>query len=86
MSEIIKGIRTQNGIAKFDYESLANNPFCGIPYCKMEMGNISINASGWNYLNSPYRVRTAKNQTLKLKVGDVIGLTDYTDARYYLGW
>lgn len=26
MSEVIKGIRTQNGVAKYDYESLANKP------------------------------------------------------------
>lgn len=51
-----------------------------------EMGNINITSSGWGYLGSVSRVCTPKGLTLHLKVGDVVGLTDYTNARFYMGW
>ena len=51
-----------------------------------ELGNITINNSGWSYLNSSTRVRTKRDTSFHLYVGDIISLSDYTDARYYLGW
>lgn len=51
-----------------------------------EIGNITINASGWAYGGSTTRVRLKEGFTLHLYEGDVISLTDYSDARYYLGW
>jgi len=51
-----------------------------------EIGEIAISNSGWIYTVSPYRVRTKKGITLSLKPGDVVGLTDYTGARYYTGY
>lgn len=53
---------------------------------EFEMGNISIGTSGWGYSNSTTRVRTKQGTTIHLKPNDIIGLTDYTDARFYLGW
>ena len=51
-----------------------------------ELGNINISESGWTYLNSNSRVRTKEGIALPLKTGAVIGLSDYSDSRYYLGW
>lgn len=50
------------------------------------IGNITISTSGWDYSVSTSRVSTKQGFTLKLVKGDVIKLSDYTDARYYLGW
>ena len=56
----------------------------------VELGDMTINDSGWTYndgtTRAKQRVRTAKGYSIPLKRGDKIGLTDYTDARYYLGW
>ena len=56
----------------------------------LEMGDMTINSSGWTYndgtARAKQRVRTAKGYSIPLKRGDKVGLTDYTDARYYLGW
>ena len=56
----------------------------------VELGDMTINNSGWTYndgtTRAKQRVRTAKGYSIPLKRGDKIGLTDYTDARYYLGW
>ena len=56
----------------------------------LEMGDMTINSSGWTYndgtTKAKRRVRTAKGYSIPLKRGDKVGLTDYTDAKYYLGW
>lgn len=56
----------------------------------LEIGDMTINSSGWTYNDgtdrAKQRVRTAKGYSIPLKKGDKIGLTDYTDAKYYLGW
>lgn len=56
----------------------------------LEMGDMTINSSGWTYndgtARAKQRVRTAKGYSIPLKRGDKVGLTDYTDAKYYLGW
>lgn len=51
-----------------------------------DTGNISIDYTGWTYSDFEYRVRTKPNTTITLNAGDVVGLRDYSDARYYLGW
>ena len=51
-----------------------------------ELGNISISGTGWTYSSSSTRVRTKEGTTYSLKAGDVIKLSSYTDARFYLGW
>lgn len=52
-----------------------------------EIGAIQISTSGWIYpANNTKRVRTKEGVTYHLSVGDVISLSDYTDARFYLGW
>lgn len=51
-----------------------------------EFGNINITSSGWTYSTSVSRVRTKEGETIHISEGTKIGLTDYTNARYYLGW
>jgi glycerophosphoryl diester phosphodiesterase len=51
-----------------------------------DVGNISISGSGWTYNANAKRVRTKENYTIRLNPGDVISLSDYTDARMYIGW
>lgn len=51
-----------------------------------EIGNIYISTSGWTYSDSTTRVRLAQGQSLHLFPGDLVGLTDYTSAEYYIGW
>lgn len=53
----------------------------GVEY---ELGNITI-ANGWTYADNDARVRTPKNYTIHLFPGDVIGLKDYTNAKFYWG-
>ena len=55
----------------------------------LELGNISIDRKGWNYsvdYMSNCRLRTKEGCELTLKPGDVIGMTDYSDARMFIGW
>lgn len=54
-----------------------------------EVGNIDISASGWNYDSDFFqtqRVRIKEGKEVHLVVGDIIGLTDYTNARFYVGY
>lgn len=54
-----------------------------------EGGSLGISASGWDYSDTyaqNSRVRTKEGRQLKLFPGDVIGLSDYRDARFYLGF
>lgn len=51
-----------------------------------EIGNITANTSGWTYSDSTKRIRTKEGVTLWLVPGDVISLTDYSNARFALGW
>lgn len=76
-------IRGQVGDLKSD---LGNTAFMDNPMEHFEMGNISIGESGWWYSSSDTRVRTKERTEIHAYKGDVIGLTSYADARYYLGW
>lgn len=51
-----------------------------------EFGNIAITTSGWVYADSISRVRTKDGITIPLKTGNKIGLYDYTNARFYVGY
>lgn len=51
-----------------------------------EFGNISISANGWSYSDSTTRVRTKNGETIHISAGVKIGLSDYSNARYYIGW
>lgn len=51
-----------------------------------EIGNITANTSGWTYGDSTKRIRTKEGVTLWLVPGDLISLTDYSNARFALGW
>lgn len=51
-----------------------------------ELGNISIGTTGWGYNDSQSRVRSKKGITYYLGKGCKIGLSDYTNARFYIGW
>lgn len=50
-----------------------------------EVGGLYLTYSGWQYTNTGARVRTKRGLTLSVKQGDVIGLTDYTNARFTIG-
>lgn len=54
----------------------------GVEY---ELGGITIANTGWTYADNASRVRTPKNYTIHLFPGDVIGLSDYTNAKFYWG-
>lgn len=72
-------VRTQLG------EKLDKKEFAHIDY---EIGNIAINMSGWDYTDQYFqdsRVRIKKGSEVRLVAGDIIGLTDYTNARFYMG-
>lgn len=53
-----------------------------------EVGNIDTSdPSGPKYkTNNSGRARTPEGYTLTLHTGDVVGMSDYTDARFYVGW
>lgn len=51
-----------------------------------EIGDIGITTNGWVYQVSTYRTRTKQGVTYPLKRGDIISLSSYTNARFYLGW
>lgn len=52
-----------------------------------EVGNIVMSSSSYEYkYDRSSRVRTPQGYSLNLHAGDVIGMTDYTDAEYYFGF
>ena len=51
-----------------------------------DIGNIYISNSGWSYTNSANMVRVKNGSTINLSAGDKITLSDYTDARFKVGW
>ena len=51
-----------------------------------EMGGININNNGWTYTPTSKRVRTKEGLTMHLYPGDKIGLSDYSNARYFVGY
>lgn len=57
-----------------------------IDYTNFRIGNITITNSGWTYGTNNKRVSTKEGVTYPLKKGDVISLSSYTDAQFYLGW
>ena len=65
-----------------DLKSAINS---GVNYT-LELGNINMSASGWNYYSSTTRVRIKQGETISLKKGSVIGLYDYTSYHMYIGW
>lgn len=53
-----------------------------------ETGTVGIGSDGWDYndtYNANVRVRIKEGKELHLYAGDVIGLRDYSDARFYIG-
>ena len=73
----VTDVATQE-ISKAIYEETAVQPI------KYELGNITIGAT-WAYSDSNTRVRTPQGFILHLFPGDVIGLTNYTNTRFYVG-
>lgn len=52
----------------------------------LEQGSISgLGSNSWTYSGSTTRIRTKEGTYLNLSKGDVISLTDYTNARMYIG-
>ena len=66
-------------------EKLGKKELAHIDY---EIGNVLINLNGWDYTDQYYqdcRVRIKEGSEVHLVAGDIIGLTDYTNARFYCG-
>ena len=66
-----------------------NELITGVVYINpndFDIGNITISTNGWAYSNAQTRVRTKEGTTISLKKGDIIGLSDYANARAYIGW
>jgi glycerophosphoryl diester phosphodiesterase len=55
------------------------------PLLPFEIGAINITTSGWTYTDNAKRIRTPYGKEIWLNKGDIISLTDYTNARFYLG-
>lgn len=52
-----------------------------------EVGNIVFSSDGATYnYDRTSRARTPEGYSLRLHVGDVIGMTDYSDAEFYTAW
>lgn len=56
-----------------------------------ELGNVNIRETGWEYNTGLEafdlsRVRIKAGKEVRLSTGDVIGLTDYSNARFYVGY
>lgn len=78
-------IRTQIS----DLKSALNSSNKGEIYLNdnlFEIGSIGFLEDSWSYYASNSRVRTKQGVTYHLEAGDVISLSDYSDARYYVGW
>lgn len=73
---------SENNIQRHDMIDgiMSNNPL------KFEIGSIEFSSSGFNYTNLTNTVRTIQGYTIHLFPGDIIKLTDYSDAKYYVGW
>ncbi len=50
-----------------------------------ELGSVTY-GSTWVYTDGNTMVRTKQGELVHLLKGTTIGLTDYTDAKYYVGW
>ena len=50
-----------------------------------EIGGINLTSEGWTYGANPNRVRTKEGYTIPIQRGDVISLSDYTNARFNVG-
>ena len=62
-----------------------NSTIYGKVICPFEIGNITINSSGWTYSDSTKRIRTPNGYTLDLRAGDTIKVKSST-VRIYVGW
>lgn len=52
-----------------------------------ELGTISYrDGQAWDYINSTTTIRTPQSKNVHLYAGTKIGLTDYTNAKFYVGW
>ena len=84
-------IRTQNSDLKNALNNVGEYAINTIvkeiryPLLPFEIGAINITTSGWTYSDDSKRIRTPAGKEIWLDVGDVISLTDYTNARFFLG-
>ena len=87
------GHNTSTDIAESDranckvYKYSSVNAFGNVDLLQFfELGSVNISSSGWTYSQNFKRVRTKKDTTLHIPAGVKIGLKDYTNARFYIGW
>lgn len=55
-------------------------------FVPLEVGGIGISSTGWAYDANTYRCRTEQGYSIYLFAGDVVGSSDYTNFRFYVGW
>lgn len=52
----------------------------------LEIGAITIKNNGWTYVANNNRIRSRQGVTYTLHKGDSIGLLNYDNAEFYIGW
>ena len=86
----VKSIKTtQNDVIAIENHNKTVNDIVGIynaDVSNFDIGNITITNGGWTYAAGETRVRTKSGFTIALKKNDTIGLTDYSNARMYIGY
>ena len=82
---ITDGLKKVHKTDEISIDNLIKTSGWKIPQEYFEIGNINISTSGWSYSDSANRVRLACGCSIHLKAGDVVGLTSYTNRRFYLG-
>ena len=83
-------IATLKNALKFQCNLVSNieqrSSYVNVSNTDFELGAITISQYGWEYYYSDKRVRTKQGNTIHLKRGYVISLSNYADARFYVGW
>lgn len=82
-----KNLVTSGGVAEYIADNVFNNDNAiSSLQNSLELGSISgLGSNTWTYSSSTTRLRTKEGTYLNLFKGDIIRLTDYTNARFYIG-
>ena len=72
-----------SGNAIFDFTVNGGDKFLQAVF---EFGSVNLDKNPWEYSESKTRIISKKEYPIRLRKGDIVGLTDYSDARFYVGW
>lgn len=84
ITDDISDLKNQLTHNKEDDELLIERQVNGHYTPRLEVGNISLSGTDLVYGTYKYRVRTPQDGNVKLKSGDVLRLSTYTNARFML--